>query len=116
MATKRGIRMRNWDTSHLKVHTQFVCFMYLMRFLSLVRRPYFQIFSVAHKYVEKTGELRGEAFFAHDYMAGVCTCIELTIFTQSALFPGKGRQNCKFNLCSLLFFLYRVAIWWILGA
>ena len=62
IATKRGIRMRNWDTSHLKVHTQFVCFMYLMRFPSLVPRPYFQLFSVARKYVEKTGELRGEAF------------------------------------------------------
>ena len=40
MATKRNIRMKNWDTSHLKVHVH-------IYILSLVRRPYFQ-FSMLH--------------------------------------------------------------------
>ena len=96
MATKRGIRMRSWDTSHLKVRVQFVCFMYLMRFPSLVPKPYFQIFNVACK--------RLGMYWVDD------------LYPIGPLFSGKGRQDCTFKQCSLPFFLYRVAVWWILGA
>lgn len=82
MATKRNIRMKNWNTSHLKVHV-------LVHILNLVRRPYFQFFNVARGYVEEIGKPGDEAkyFCTQDYNCQytVWAYSELMFFTQSAL-------------------------------
>lgn len=85
MATKRNIGMKNWDTSHLKVHVH-------VHILSLIRRPYFQFFNVARGNFEEIGKPGDEAkyFCTQDYSNPNCQYTvwaysELMFFTQSAL-------------------------------